>query len=147
MCQAGLQSDLSQWCVRLDPSCALLPSVLTGNPSLISGSLTTGKGNRQAPLLNCLFPDTSADCNLYTSCHRFVLANTETLHEKIEQLSHRVRSLEDALTVAHKAISSERHPLLSDELMRIKNPLERDIHTEAPRIQEEEDAIDAVGTL
>ncbi|KLO13295.1 hypothetical protein SCHPADRAFT_904359 [Schizopora paradoxa] len=87
------------------------------------GSLTTGKGNR------------------------FVLANTEALHEKIEELSHRVRALEDALGVAHKAISSERHPLLSDELMRIKNPLERDVIAEPPRVQDEEDTIDAVGSL
>jgi len=87
------------------------------------GSLTTGKGNR------------------------FVLANTEALHEKIEQLSHRVRSLEDALSVAHKAIASDRHPLLSDELMRIKNPLERDVIAEPPRVQDEEDTIDAVGSL
>ncbi len=78
---------------------------------------------------------------------RFVLANTEALHEKIEQLSHRVRSLEDALSVAHKAIASDRHPLLSDELMRIKNPLERDVIAEPPRVQDEEDTIDAVGSL
>ncbi|KAI5122510.1 hypothetical protein M0805_001418 [Coniferiporia weirii] len=85
------------------------------------GSLTTGKGNR------------------------FVLANTESLHDKIAELSHRVRSLEDALAVAHN--SNERHPLLSDELLKIKNPLEREVILEAPRPTEEEDTIDAVGSL
>ena len=78
---------------------------------------------------------------------RFVLANTVSLHEKIEQLSHRVRSLEDALSVAHKAISNERHPLLSDELLRIKNPLERDVVAEPPKVQEEEDTIENAGSL
>ncbi|EJD07477.1 uncharacterized protein FOMMEDRAFT_75316 [Fomitiporia mediterranea MF3/22] len=87
------------------------------------GSLTTGKGNR------------------------FVLANTETLHEKIAELSHRVRSLEDALQVAHSAIHNDRHPLLSDELLKVKNPLEREVIAEPPRTQEEEDTIDAVGSL
>ncbi|KAH8116339.1 hypothetical protein DFH11DRAFT_1506188 [Phellopilus nigrolimitatus] len=88
------------------------------------GSLTTGKGNR------------------------FVLANTESLHEKIAELSHRVRSLEDALSVAHKALSNERHPLLSDELLKLKNPLEREVIADAgPRQTEEEDTIDAVGSL
>lgn len=76
-----------------------------------------------------------------------MLANTESLHEKIQELSHRVRSLEDALTVAHKAISTERHPLLSDELLRIKNPLEREVTAEPPKITEEDDTIDAVGSL
>lgn len=74
-----------------------------------------------------------------------MLANTEQLHEKITDLSHRVRSLEDALAVAHN--SEERHPLLSDELLQIKNPLEREVILEQPRQQEEEDVIDAVGSL
>ncbi|THH09731.1 hypothetical protein EW145_g1797 [Phellinidium pouzarii] len=78
-------------------------------------------------------------------CRRFVLANTESLHEKIAELSHRVRSLEDALAVAHDG--NERHPLLSDELLKIKNPLEREVVFEAPKSTEEEDVIDAVGSL
>ena len=78
---------------------------------------------------------------------RFVLANTESLHEKISELSMRVRSLEDALAVAHKAIANDRHPLLSDELLRIKNPLERDVNAEPVRMSEEEDTIEANGSL
>ena len=76
-----------------------------------------------------------------------MLANTESLHEKISELSHRVRSLEDALSVAHSTLHNDRHPLLSDELLKIKNPLEIEVVAEAPKPPDEEDAIDAVGSL
>ncbi|OBZ66412.1 GTP-binding protein Rho3 [Grifola frondosa] len=66
------------------------------------GSLTTGKGNR------------------------FVLASTQDLHEKINQLATRVRELEDALRVSHGLHSLESHPLLSEDLLRIKAPIQRD---------------------
>ena len=59
----------------------------------------------------------------------------------------RVRSLEDALAVAHKAIANDRHPLLSDELLRIKNPLERDVNAEPVRMSEEEDTIEGMKRL
>ncbi|KAF9647418.1 hypothetical protein BDM02DRAFT_3145961 [Thelephora ganbajun] len=65
------------------------------------GSLTTGKGNR------------------------FVLANTEFLHEKINALSSRVRQLEDALEQSHANLSTEPHPLLTAELRALKKPIER----------------------
>ncbi|OCH91033.1 hypothetical protein OBBRIDRAFT_792742 [Obba rivulosa] len=65
------------------------------------GSLTTGKGNR------------------------FVLASTQELHEKIAQLSARVRELEDALRTSHANQASETHPLLADELLMIKAPIQR----------------------
>lgn len=89
------------------------------------GSLTTGKGNR------------------------FILANTEVLHDKIGILSNRVRQLEDALAEAHAAYNNERHPLLSDELLQIKRPLERESRNEMPSPPEAEtaEAIDAVGSL
>ncbi|OBZ66409.1 putative zinc transporter cis4 [Grifola frondosa] len=89
------------------------------------GSLTTGKGNR------------------------FVLANTEVLHEKISVLANRVRQLEDALHEAHSALSHERHPLLSDDLLQLKRPLEREAPEETLRDQDVEtaEAIDAVGSL
>ncbi|GBE86514.1 fungal-specific transcription factor domain-containing protein [Sparassis latifolia] len=66
------------------------------------GSLTTGKGNR------------------------FVLASTQDLHEKIALLSNRVRELEDGLRSSHSLQSCDAHPLLSDELLRIKAPIQRD---------------------
>lgn len=89
------------------------------------GSLTTGKGNR------------------------FILANTEVLHDKIGILSNRVRQLEDALAEAYAVYNSERHPLLSDELLQIKRPLERESRNEMPSPPEAEtaEAIDAVGSL
>ncbi|KAI0065627.1 hypothetical protein BV25DRAFT_1714330 [Artomyces pyxidatus] len=89
------------------------------------GSLTTGKGNR------------------------FILANTEVLHDKIGSLSSRVRQLEDALAEANSYHSNERHPLLTDELLQIKRPLEREARNEMPALPEAEAAetIDAVGSL
>lgn len=50
---------------------------------------------------------------------RFILANTEQLHNKIVELSGRVRELEDALADAYQQKTSL-HPLLSPELLKIK---------------------------
>ena len=79
---------------------------------------------------------------------RFVLANTEVLHEKIQVLSSRVRELEDALEDAYGHINGDPHPLLSHELRQIKRPLEREA-PEAPKEAEVDtaEAIDAVGSL
>ena len=52
--------------------------------------------------------------------HRFILADTEHLHRKIADMSHRIRRLEDAVAILQSAVSDERHPLLSDELLKIK---------------------------
>ena len=79
----------------------------------------------------------------------FILANTEVLHDKIGTLSNRVRQLEDALAEAYAMYHSERHPLLSDELLQIKRPLERESRNEMPSLPETDtaEAIDAVGSL
>lgn len=69
------------------------------------GSLTTGKGNRSS---------------------RFVLASTQDLHEKIQELSNRVRELEDALRASHALTTRDSHPLLSEDLLRIKAPIQRE---------------------
>lgn len=66
------------------------------------GSLTTGQGNR------------------------FVLASTTELHDKISELCNRVRQLEDGLRHSHSMVSTESHPLLSEELLQIKAPLQRE---------------------
>ncbi|KAF8899636.1 fungal-specific transcription factor domain-containing protein [Gymnopilus junonius] len=93
------------------------------------GSLTTGQGNR------------------------FVLASTQELHEKISELANRVRQLEDALRASHSHLSSEPHPLLSEELLKIKAPLQRDVATlksSPTTVKEEEhnpDVVDAFGSL
>ncbi|KZV60708.1 hypothetical protein PENSPDRAFT_659412 [Peniophora sp. CONT] len=100
-----------------------------------NGSLTTGKGNR------------------------FILANTEVLHEKIHTLASRVRQLEDALRDAHAYKTNERHPLLTEELLQIKRPLEREAKDELPPAdsnmlqvtpetsEEAEEVLDQVGSL
>ncbi|KAG2060619.1 hypothetical protein BDR06DRAFT_986789 [Suillus hirtellus] len=64
------------------------------------GALTSGKGSR------------------------FILANTEQLHAKIIQMSDRIRQLEDALETVQAKCSSDPHPLLHQESLRIKNSLE-----------------------
>ena len=83
------------------------------------------------------------------SRHSFILANTEVLHDKIGILSNRVRQLEDALAEAYAMYNSERHPLLSDDLLQIKRPLERESRNEMPSLPEADtaEAIDAVGSL
>lgn len=109
------------------------------------GSLTTGKGNRYVPFFFL---------EIFGSPHRrtrrsFILANTEVLHDKIGVLSNRVRQLEDALAETYAVYNNERHPLLSDELLQIKRPLERESRNEMPSPPEAEtaEAIDAVGSL
>ncbi|TFK39369.1 fungal-specific transcription factor domain-containing protein [Crucibulum laeve] len=94
------------------------------------GSLTTGQGNR------------------------FVLASTQELHEKISELATRVRELEDALRTSHSHLSSDHHPLLTEELLRVKMPLQREAPSQrnAPTnpTKEEEpnpDVVDAFGSL
>ncbi|KAF9258728.1 hypothetical protein L218DRAFT_964266 [Marasmius fiardii PR-910] len=91
------------------------------------GSLTTGQGNR------------------------FVLASTQELHEKIHELANRVRELEDALRADHARLTHEQHPLLSDDLLKIKAPLQREVSQRngAPKQEEESnpDVVDAFGSL
>lgn len=57
---------------------------------------------------------------------RFVVATTEELHEKNQQLSYRIRVLEEALQTLHSERSTVPHPLLSEALLRIKTPLQRE---------------------
>lgn len=57
---------------------------------------------------------------------RFILANTEQLHTKIQQMSDRIRNLEDALQSVHSAHASESeqpHPLMQPELLTIKSTM------------------------
>jgi hypothetical protein len=82
-----------------------------------------------------------------------VLASTQELHEKIHELANRVRELEDALRSDHAQLSNEQHPLLSEDLLKIKAPLQRDIHSlrtnSDPQKEEESnpDVVDAFGSL
>ena len=80
-----------------------------------------------------------------------MLASTQELHEKISDLCCRVRELEDALRDSHSRLSDESHPLLSEELLRIKAPLEREniIDKDAHKAKEEPnaDVLDSFGSL
>nr|GAT44715.1 predicted protein [Mycena chlorophos] len=119
-------------CRRLNPSRAIPCSscIKRGCAQICpDGSLTTGQGNR------------------------FVLASTQDLHEKIQQLSNRVRELEDALRVSHSHISGDTHPLLSEELLKLKAPLQREApamrNLSHPKDGDEHnpDVVDAFGSL
>ncbi|KAF5392777.1 hypothetical protein D9757_001016 [Collybiopsis confluens] len=84
---------------------------------------------------------------------RFVLADTEKLHEKIAVMSDRIRQLEDALTILHSGTGDvEPHPLLNRESLKIKSSLELHSAVQSEdRVKEEEleesQYIDAFGTL
>jgi len=90
--------------------------------------LTTGKGNRSVPTHSANLPlhmTTHLFIPSFLRSHRFVLANTEFLHEKINTLASRVRQLEDALQRSHANLSTEPHPLLTPELRALKKPIEK----------------------
>ncbi|KAI0781976.1 hypothetical protein C8Q75DRAFT_728229 [Abortiporus biennis] len=55
---------------------------------------------------------------------RFILANTEQLHEKIKSMSERIRQLEDALQSVYARVAPDEHPLLRQELLLIKKTAE-----------------------
>lgn len=110
------------------------------------------KCSRQFPCSNCVKKGCSAICpegSLTTGKgNRFVLANTEALHDKINVLANRVRSLEDALAQSHALNSHEPHHLLNDELLQIKRPLERERDDNSPKEPTEGgESIDALGSL
>ncbi|KIP08095.1 hypothetical protein PHLGIDRAFT_391785 [Phlebiopsis gigantea 11061_1 CR5-6] len=52
---------------------------------------------------------------------RFILANTEQLHDKIKTMSERIHQLEDGLRTTHTQLSPQHeHPLLRQDLLLIK---------------------------
>ncbi|EGN98052.1 hypothetical protein SERLA73DRAFT_169135 [Serpula lacrymans var. lacrymans S7.3] len=55
---------------------------------------------------------------------RFILANTEQLHDKIITMSDRIRQLEDALESLQSQLAPDPHPLLHPDFLKIKNSLE-----------------------
>ncbi|KAF8888044.1 fungal-specific transcription factor domain-containing protein [Infundibulicybe gibba] len=81
---------------------------------------------------------------------RFILADTEQLHRKIAEMSHRIRQLEDALAILQSTVSGDRHPLLEDDLLKIKFGAEALTSQHSSSNEEEEPSrrsIDALGTL
>ncbi|EKM81689.1 hypothetical protein AGABI1DRAFT_36639 [Agaricus bisporus var. burnettii JB137-S8] len=86
--------------------------------------------DRSIPCSSCVKRGCGAICpdGLLTTGqgNRFVVATTEELHEKNQQLSYRIRDLEEALQTLHSERSTVPHPLLSEALLRIKTPLQRE---------------------
>ncbi|KAI9450548.1 fungal-specific transcription factor domain-containing protein [Russula earlei] len=58
---------------------------------------------------------------------RFVLADTDRLHNKITEMSARIRQLEDGLAMSHSGVSRDPHPLLQRDLLQIKSII--DLHS------------------
>ncbi|KAF9561087.1 hypothetical protein CPC08DRAFT_447037 [Agrocybe pediades] len=56
---------------------------------------------------------------------RFILANTEQLHSKIQEMSDRIRSLEEGLQALHERSpdADEPHPLMRADLLAIKSAM------------------------
>ncbi|KAJ7502607.1 fungal-specific transcription factor domain-containing protein, partial [Mycena galericulata] len=77
---------------------------------------------------------------------RFILADTDQLHAKIAEMSQRIRQLEEALAILQGLMSSQRHPLLAQDLLAIKFAAEAPKRTDPPAGNQEQ-AIDALGTL
>lgn len=79
---------------------------------------------------------------------RFVLAATEHLHRRIAKLSGRIRQLEDALSSLHSQHSTDRHPLLQDELIfNEEHTAEENSASDDATAQPPAEVIDAFGTL
>ncbi|KAG6810865.1 hypothetical protein H0H92_010021 [Tricholoma furcatifolium] len=103
--------------------------------------------HRQRQSVNPLLSLVSSKAHIFI---RFVLANTESLHEKINELANRVRQLEDALSQSHALHSNFTHPLLTEELLQIKRPLERERMPVTNGKEEKSDSndnIDSMGSL
>lgn len=83
--------------------------------------------------------------------NRFVLASTQDLHEKIQELANRVRELEDGLRTSHALNSTDPHPLLSEDLLRIKAPIQREglqaTNGDGGRDGQASDIVDSFGSL
>ncbi|KAF7318817.1 hypothetical protein HMN09_00217000 [Mycena chlorophos] len=77
---------------------------------------------------------------------RFILADTDQLHAQIAAMSQRIRQLEEALAILQGAVSSERHPLLAQDLLSIKFGMEASKRAEETVVKTEPD-IDGMGTL
>ncbi|KAJ7617219.1 fungal-specific transcription factor domain-containing protein [Roridomyces roridus] len=53
--------------------------------------------------------------------NRFILSNTEELHDRIEELCGRIRELEDALRALQETVSDRPHPLLQTDPLHLKS--------------------------
>jgi len=79
---------------------------------------------------------------------RFILADTDLLHRKIAQMSCRIRQLEDALAILQATVSDQPHPLLKEDLLKIKFGSESIVPGSSSIDEEAESKVlDALGTL
>ncbi|KAL5487656.1 hypothetical protein ACEPAI_5764 [Sanghuangporus weigelae] len=67
--------------------------------------------------------------------------------QKLTQMSKRIQQLEDALRMAHSSLTISTHPLLSDELLKIKNIIEGPMHVKMETDASDDDTVDSIGTL
>ena len=67
---------------------------------------------------------------------------------KLMEMSRRIQQLEDALQIAHSSLMETTHPLLSDELLKIQNFIERPVKvTKNIDASDEETLVNSFGTL
>jgi hypothetical protein len=89
----------------------------------------------------------------YLYASSFVLADTDRLHNKITEMSARIRQLDDALSVSHSLTSNDTHPLLQRDLLQIKSII--DLHSAIEQANQNEETterddsrvLDTFGTL
>ncbi|KAF5341216.1 hypothetical protein D9611_006108 [Ephemerocybe angulata] len=111
------------------------------------------KCDKKVPCSSCVRRgcDTICPCGILSAGQgtRFILADTDQLHRKIAEMSTRIRHLEDALAILHASVSEERHPLLTEELLKMKFGGEAlDHKPPEPSLERNaEDVVDALGTL
>ncbi|KAL5512411.1 hypothetical protein ACEPAG_3403 [Sanghuangporus baumii] len=114
------------------------------------------KCNKKVPCNSCIRRGCHSICpnGVLTTGQgsRFVLANTDKLHNKLIQMSQRIRQLEDALQISHSSVSGMPHPLLSEPLLAIKSGVdgltnEENEKEENEVADEEEELATAFGTL
>ncbi|OCB85402.1 hypothetical protein A7U60_g7410 [Sanghuangporus baumii] len=73
--------------------------------------------------------------------------DTDVQMKKLTQMSKRIQQLEDALQIANSSLTTSTHPLLSDELLKIKNVIEGPMHMKEETDASDEDTVNSIGTL
>ncbi|PVG02735.1 hypothetical protein CPB86DRAFT_538648 [Serendipita vermifera] len=78
---------------------------------------------------------------------RFILTNTQELHDKIGFLEARIKDLEAALAELQSKVSSTPHPLLAESLKTATDGLRPDGDVLKDFASEEEELLDTFGSL
>lgn len=137
------------------PSPARRASAAAAPPSAPTAASPPARapGERRCRVLRCV-----ALLTRTARPRRFILADTDRLHRKIAEMSDRIRQLEDALAILQSSVTRDLHPLLVQDLLKIKSGLElhsaahlqgRVAHSDDGGEQGDEESqyIDAFGTL